>query len=176
VDESKPDNKLSLDEGPNTLADFVPKSLSHICGTLESADVKLFVAYLTNLKGGTWRYPVVMTLFKDSARDKSMTEICDRQFRILGKVVRNWKGDDSVDLLRGTKYNGLGNYLNLSFIMPYFAAMATQLKNNLPDTSSNKLKAIEEKDVLEAQFGWNPLEALTIQPPALEIVPLALYV
>jgi len=178
VDASKSDNKLSLNEDLNTLAEWVPKSLSTICSTLASADVKLFVAYLTNLQDGTWvpwRYPVVMTLFTGWARDKSMTEISDRQFRILGKVVRNWKGTDSVDLFRGTKYNGLGNYLNLSLIVPYFTAMATKLKNKLPDNAPAQLKDVAEKDVLEAQFGWNPLETLTLEAPVLEIVPLALY-
>jgi hypothetical protein len=178
VDASKPESVVSLDEDQATLAEFVPRSLSTICSTLASAEVKLFVAYLTNLQDGTWvpwRYPVVMTLFTGWARDKSMTEISDRQFRILGKVVRNWKGPDAVDLFRGTKYNGLGNYINLSLIMPYFTAMATRLKKKMPDEAPDKLKTLEEKDVLEAQFGWNPLESLTIQAPVLEIVPLALY-
>ncbi|MGZ7132689.1 MAG: DUF6414 family protein [Halobacteriota archaeon] len=174
LDESNSDNTLSLDESLKTLAELVPKSLTTICRTLATADVKLFVAYLTNLKE-TWSYPVVMTLFTGWARDKSMTEISDRQFRMLGKVVRNWKGEDSVDLFRGTKYNGLGNYLNLSFIVPYFTAMATQLKNKLSDEAEGALKDVAEKDVLEAQFGWNPLETMTIQAPVLEIVPIALY-
>ncbi|MGZ4881324.1 MAG: DUF6414 family protein [Halobacteriota archaeon] len=179
---SKTDTPASLDVDLKDLKKSAP-SLSRICNTLNDAEVKLFVAYLTNLINPELEnvkdplsYPVVMTLFKKCARDESMIEISDRQFRILGKVVRNWEGKDSVDLLRGTKYNGLGIYLTFNLVAPYFNSMAAQLVKKLQNGTEDKLSALGQKDVLKAQFGWNPLKSLTIQAPALEIVPLALYV
>ena len=179
----KNDNSTSLDVTLKELTDSAPEHLSRICNTLNDAEVKLFVAYLTNLtnpqnenKNDPLSYPVVMTLFKKCARDESMIEISDRQFRILGKVVRNWAGCDSVDLLRGTKYNGLGIYLTLNLVAPYFTSMATQLANKLQKDTPTNLRPLGEGDVLKAQFGWDPINSLTIQPPVLEVLPLALYV
>jgi hypothetical protein len=79
-----------------------------------------------------------------------MTEISHKEFRILGKVVRIIAEDseESIDLLRGTGLGGIG-------------------KNTL-DTLMVSINQLE---------GMNLPEVKTeIRGPALEIVPIAIYV
>ena len=83
-----------------------------------------------------------------------MAELSDREFRLLGKVVRSMpKSDESVDLLRGTTLSVFGNILE-----QLISGFQTGMK------SQNKL------------FDSNLIEETTIKAPVLEIVPIAIYV
>lgn len=92
----------------------------------------------------------VILLFTDYLRDPTMAEVAHKEYRLLGKVVRKIESssDEGIDLLRGTGLGGVGEEM-LDKILSGFNQMESM---NLPQVSSN------------------------VPGPALEVVPIAIYV
>lgn len=92
----------------------------------------------------------VILLFTDYLRDPTMAEVAHKEYRLLGKVVRKIESssDEGIDLLRGTGLGGVGEEM-LDDILGGFNQMEGM---NLPDVSSS------------------------VPGPALEVVPIAIYV
>lgn len=92
----------------------------------------------------------VILLFTDYLRDPTMAEVAHKEYRLLGKVVRKIESssDEGIDLLRGTGLGGVGEEM-LDRILGGFNQMEGM---NLPEVSSN------------------------VPGPALEVVPIAIYV
>jgi hypothetical protein len=117
-----------------------------ILADIEKENIRTFVIDMQSPQGRS----AVVLLFTNYLRDQTMTEISHKEFRILGKVVRIIAEDseESIDLLRGTGLGGIG-------------------KNTL-DTLMVSINQLE---------GMNLPEVKTeIRGPALEIVPIAIYV
>lgn len=92
----------------------------------------------------------VVLLFKDYLRDPSMAEIAHKEYRLLGKVVRkiDETSGESIELLHGTALGGIGK-VQFNQLFGTF----NQLEGmNLPEIKSG------------------------IKGPALEVVPIAVYV
>lgn len=123
------------------------EALSGILADVEKEDVRLFLVELGDGSG----YKAVVTLFTEYLRDRSMTEILYREFRLLGKVVRNIRsGTDSIDLLRG---KGLGAF-GSQFLDPIIASFRAA------EAQGIKLPSVETR----------------ITAPVLEVIPIAIYV
>jgi hypothetical protein len=123
------------------------KLLTSIRSDVEREDVRTFVVELTDSSG----YRAVVPLFIEYLRDRSMTELSHKEFRLLGKVVRNLSEEDEViDLLRGTGLGGVSDEV-LQELLAAFKEMEVQ---------GFRLPRVETK----------------IMAPALEVVPIAIYV
>lgn len=96
------------------------------------------------------QFQVVVLLFADYLRDQTMAEISYKEYRLLGKVVRKVEQDtgDTIDLLRGTGLGGIG-------------------KEPL-DQLWNAFNQIEQMNL--------PQVKSEISGPALEVVPIAVYI
>lgn len=96
-------------------------------------------------------YQAVATLFTANLRDRFMSEILNREFRILGKVTRHLHDNDSekVDLIAATGISGLS---------PQFLTSLSGTMHEMPN-----------------QFQVSEIVPF-VDPPALEIIPIALYV
>jgi len=98
------------------------------------------------------QYRAVVTLFDSFLRDRSMAEILNREFRILGKVARHLPVGslESVDLLASSGVAGFPPE-----ILTTLSGMMDQLSNE----------------------GGAQLHSpsTTIEPPVIEIVPIAIY-
>ncbi len=94
-------------------------------------------------------HKVVLSLFVEYLRDPTMTEIAHKEYCVLGKVVRKIgeSEEDAIDLLRGTGLGGIGKQA-----IEQMAAMLQIQGMNLP-----KIETV-------------------IKGPALEIVPIAIFV
>lgn len=92
----------------------------------------------------------VILLFTDYLRDPTMAEIAHKEYRLLGKVVRKIESssDEEISLLRGTGIGGVGEEM-LGGILGSINEMEGM---NLPEVSSS------------------------VSGPALEVVPIAIYV
>jgi len=97
-------------------------------------------------------YRAVVTLFDDYLRDRSMAEILNREFRVLGKTARHLPRDssESVDLLASSGVAGFPPQL-LGELMTSIDVMA--------NTSGMQIAR----------------PAMTVDPPVIEIVPIAIY-
>lgn len=97
-------------------------------------------------------YKAVVTLFDDYLRDRSMAELLNRDFRILGKVARHLPSGstEAVDLLASSGVAGFPPEL-----------LGTLTKSIGTMTSSGAMQVAM------------PLTA--IDPPVIEIVPIAIY-
>lgn len=97
-------------------------------------------------------YRAVVTLFDDYLRDRSMAELLNREFRVLGKMARHLPAGSSegVDLLASS---GLGGFP--------------------PELLSTLSDAIAEMSRSGAARIAAP--STTIAPPVIEIVPIAIY-
>ncbi len=93
----------------------------------------------------------VTSVFIEYLRDKSATELSHKHFCLLGKVVEKFdEGDQAINLLVGTGLGGLEDgFLN-------------QLTDSLDSTSGTVLKL--------------PKIITKILPPALQVVPIAIYI
>lgn len=99
--------------------------------------------------GGQDPLSAVVLLFIDYLRDQTMAEVAHREYRLLGKVVRKVEDQNgSIDLLRGTGLGGVGRELLDQFLAAFNQAEGM----NLPQVKTE------------------------ILGPALEIVPIAIYV
>ncbi|MHB1521368.1 MAG: DUF6414 family protein [Ferrimicrobium sp.] len=98
------------------------------------------------------KYRAVVTLFDDFLRDRSMAELMNREFRILGKVARHLSAGSQggVDLLASSGVAGFPPE-----ILGELSEMMESLSNE----------------------GWAQLHSpsTTINPPVIEIVPIAIY-
>jgi hypothetical protein len=113
---------------------------------IEAENVRKFVVDAKGIQG----LRLVILLFLDYLRDKSMSEISFKEFRLIGKVVRKVEpnSNDSIDLLSGTGLGGIGKdtLANLFLVFSQIEGMS------LPEIETD------------------------ISGPALEIVPIAIYV
>jgi hypothetical protein len=103
-------------------------------------------------------YKAVATLFTANLRDRSMSEIMNREFRILGKITRHLPpGDgDRVDLLTASGISALSE--------PIIDKLSETLPGVKP-AEGNAESPVKIQRLISK-----------IDPPVLEIVPIALYV
>ena len=94
-------------------------------------------------------HKAVLSLFIEYLRDPTMTEIAHKEYRVLGKVVRKIaeSEENAIDLLRGTSLGGIGKQA-----LEQMAAMMQIQGMNLPKIETE------------------------IKGPALEVVPMAIFV
>lgn len=97
-------------------------------------------------------YRAVVTVFDDFLRDRSMAELLNREFRVLGKVARHLPegAPEGVDLLASTGIAGFP-----------------------PQILTELSRAIDEMS--GAGVAQVAAPATTVEPPAIEIVPIAIY-
>ena len=102
------------------------------------------------LESSSPAFKSVVLLYLNYLRDQTMTEISYKEYHLLGKVVRKIEADsaDTVDLLLGTGLGGIGKD-TLQELVGMFGQMPGM---NLPEVETE------------------------ISGPALEIVPIAIYV
>lgn len=98
------------------------------------------------------QYKAVVTLFDHYLRDRSMAEILNREFRVLGKIARHLPcgSSESVDLLASSGVAG------------FPVELLGQLTSSIDEIARTSGMRI-------------PQPALTVGPPAIEIVPIAFY-
>ena len=125
----------------------IRKMTQDMLADIEKENIRLFVVDLNEDSA----IRAVTLLLLDYLRDQSMTEISHKEFTLLGKVVRklDHNSEEKVKLLQGS---GLGSFG----------------KNTL-DTFIQAFSSMGE----ELQF---PEIQVEIAGPALEIVPIAIYV
>lgn len=97
-------------------------------------------------------YRAVATLFDEYLRDRSMAELLNREFRVLGKVARHLPVDaaEGVDLLASSGIAGFPPQL------------LAQLSGAIDAMSGQGLAQVASP-------------ATSIDPPVIEIVPIAIY-
>jgi len=88
--------------------------LDFISTDLSDDQSLLYVVELTDVPD----HRAVVSLFPSLLRAKSGIELPEGDFRLLGKVSRVLRDDESVDLLRGTKLSGLGSDMIERIIAP----------------------------------------------------------
>jgi hypothetical protein len=115
---------------------------------VQSDGARLFVIELADGSGGS----VVARLFTEYARDSSFAELAHGDFKLLGKVVRNLAdpSESGIDLLQGTGMGGMGEEILEELLSGFRDAASVGL--NLPDI------------------------ATTVDAPALQVVPIGVYV
>jgi len=127
------------------LIDALSNFISSLHSSLEPGDIYTFIVQIADNSG----YKAIVTLFKEYLRDKTMRELINGEFRVLGKVVKN-VDKEPIDLLKGTGFSILGD----DFI------------KQLIDGFSQ----LEEK-------GFSiPEIKRKIDPPILQILPIAVYI
>jgi hypothetical protein len=97
-------------------------------------------------------YRAVVTIFDDFLRDRSMAELLNREFRVLGKVARHLPvgSPEGVDLLASSGVAG------------FPPELLTHLSEMIEHLSSSGGAALHAPST-------------TIDPPVIEIVPVAIY-
>lgn len=97
-------------------------------------------------------YKAVVTLFDDYLRDRSMAEILNREFRVLGKTARHLPigSSESVDLLASSGVAGFP---------PELLGQLTSSIEQMANTSGMQISR----------------PTMTVDPPVIEIVPIAMY-
>jgi hypothetical protein len=97
------------------------------------------------------QFTTAVLLFTDYLRDQTMTEIAHKEYRLLGKAVRKIEkeSEESIDLLRGTGLGGIDKDTLQELLWGAFSQME---KMNLPEMKTE------------------------IEGPALEVVPIAVFV
>ena len=117
---------------------------------IERGQTRAFVVDIDGPSTGNVPFQAVATLFTDYLRDKTMYEVRDKQYHMLGKVVRkiDRDSDEHVNLLRGAVLNVFPD----SALTPMFETFSTTTDFNMPDITRR------------------------IEGPAIEILPIAIYV
>lgn len=97
-------------------------------------------------------YSAVLTIFEAYLRDRSMSELLNREFRVLGKVARHLPKDSSeeVDLLASSGIAG------------FPSQVMEELTSAISEMSGSGSAQVD-------------VPATTITSPAIEIVPIAIY-
>lgn len=105
------------------------------------------------LESQTTSYRAIVTLYEDFLRDRSMAELLNREFRVLGKIARNLPGGSSekVDLIASSGIAGFS-----------------------PEILGGLQGAVAEMSASGA--AGVPQPSMIIDPPVVEIVPIAIYV
>lgn len=117
-----------------------------VLADIEAKNTRVFVVDVA----GPNQFQAVVLLFADYLRDPTMAEIAHKEYRLLGKVVRKVEQDsgETIDLLRGTALGGVGR------------ESLEQLWNALNQMEQMNFPQIKPE----------------INGPALEIVPVAVYI
>lgn len=120
--------------------------LQGILADIEAKNTRIFVIDAA----GPNQFQVVVLLFADYLRDRTMAEIAYKEYRLLGKVVRKIEqgSDETIDLLRGTALGGVGK----ESLEQLWNALNQMEQMNLPQVRSE------------------------IGGPSLEVVPVAIYI
>lgn len=120
--------------------------IDNILADASNNNIRLFVVDIVGLEAGT----AVVTLFTNYLRDTTLTEISHKEYRVLGKVVRKIteKSERSINLLPGTVFDGMGKEIFEVF--------------------QNSINSLEQFDLPQIQ--------MAIHAPALEVIPIAIYV
>ena len=94
----------------------------------------------------------VVRLFPSFARDPTLTELAHGEYKLLGKVVRSLADPEgeSIDLLQGTAMGGMGDEMLEGLLEGFRNASEEGLK--LPEITT------------------------TVTAPALQVVPIGIYV
>lgn len=124
--------------------DLIRQFINSVLADIQPESIRSFVVDST---GG---YTSVAFLFSDYLRDKTMTEISYKEYRLVGKVVRKVErdADETIDLLMGTGFGGIGKEVLAQLI-----------------ASLNELPALNLPQIQTEITG-----------PALEIVPISVFV
>jgi len=122
------------------------KFLQSVLSDIQSEKIRIFVVDLKQ----PVEYKVVALLFVDYLRDQSMKEISYKEFKLLGKVARKLdeSDDKSIDLLVGTGFGGIDKNV------------LEQLVGGLAHIPNMNFPEVE----------------MEITGPALEIVPIAVFI
>lgn len=120
--------------------------LQGVLADIETKNTRVFAIDATKPN----QFQVVVLLFTDYLRDQTMAEIAYKEYRLLGKVVRKIERDasETIDLLRGTGLGGVGREI----LEQLWNALNQMEKMNLPQVKSE------------------------VGGPALEVVPIAVYI
>lgn len=141
-----------------------PTPLNNPLGTISAQDVKLYRGYIEGMIGGlekddiktlvvdingSNKHRAVVNIFIENLRDKTMTELQYKQFKLLGKVVgKISNSSENIDLLQGTALSGFDENMITTLVEGF----------NQPNSGLN-LPKIETK----------------IKGPALQVIPIAIY-
>lgn len=123
------------------------KIIDDLLSKLQNENIRLFIASSTS----EIEFRAVIALFIEYLRDKTMLEINNKEYHILGKVVRKIDKTDtsnSINLLAGTGFSNLEDEI----LQPLLAGLS-----NIPNFKASSLVA-------------------KVTGPALEIVPIAIFV
>lgn len=133
---------------PPTPVNAMVELLEGLTEAVEREGTKTIVM---NASDGT-DYTGVLTLFDAYLRDRSMSELLNREFRVLGKIARHLPpgSQEGVDLLASSGLAGFPEEI----VQELTSAAAEVLQPNADDHRHL---------------------ATTIGPPAIEIVPIAVY-
>ena len=117
-----------------------------------TADVEREGTSTVLLRSETTKYQAIVTLYDDFLRDRSMAELLNREFRVLGKVARHLPegSPEKVDLLASSGIAGFSPEL-LGSLSEGVAEMSRSGGAKLATPST------------------------VIEPPVVEIVPIAIY-
>lgn len=124
----------------------VQKLLDGLISDLGSDRVQSFVIEVT----APSNHRAVVSLFPDYLRDRSATEMPDAEFTVLGKVVRNLRAGETINLLRGSALSGVNEEILEQFL--------TAIRN------------------LSEQGIQIPRLVTKVEAPALQIVPISVFV
>jgi len=126
----------------------IEQLLSGVLVDVQSEGARLFVIDLAQGSGRS----AVARLFTQYARDNSFAELAHGDFKLLGKMVRNLADPDApgIDLLQGTGMGGMGEEILEELLSAFRAAASEGFK--LPEI------------------------ATTVDAPALQVVPIGVYV
>lgn len=98
------------------------------------------------------KYRAIITLYDDFLRDRSMAELLNREFRVLGKIARHLPAGSSekVDLLASSGIAG------------FSPEILGELANGVTEMSRSGASQVAAPSTV-------------IEPPVIEIVPIAIY-
>ncbi|HHT9124420.1 MAG TPA: DUF6414 family protein [Candidatus Brocadiia bacterium] len=123
------------------------KIFEGIIKNFEHESIYTYLVELTALPG----HRTVVYLFTEYLRDRSNTELPYSEFRVLGKVVKKiTEKDDSIDLLRGSALSGVSEEI----LSPLLDA----------------LRQVGEQGIKI------PNLVTKVEAPAIQIIPIAVYV
>lgn len=117
-----------------------------------TADVEREGTSTVLLQSETSNYQAIVTLYDDFLRDRSMAELLNREFRVLGKVARHLPegSSEKVDLLASSGIAGFS-----------------------PELLGSLSQGVDEMSRSGGASLATP--STVIEPPVVEIVPIAIY-
>ncbi len=124
----------------------IQKFFGELLKDMNSESVRTFIVNIEQ----PFPFQAVVLLYLEYLRDKTMSEIIFKEYRMLGKVVRKVDSEDDspIDLLMGYALRGFNDEILEQFLDVF---------SNTPELNLPKVKT-------------------KIPAPALEIVPIAIYV